>query len=81
MPHKKFGPDRFSRFDVYWIQTDRQTNKQTSQIKIFNSLNNFSKEETSCCRGSRMERDRSSKSAKEASKVLLFQGNPVSEIL
>jgi len=21
---QKFGPDRFSRFDVYWIQTDRQ---------------------------------------------------------
>ena len=69
---------------------DKQKNKQTDkpnlyidrfQIKIFNSLNNFSKEETSCCRGSRMERDRSSKSAKEASKVLLFQGNPVSEIL
>ena len=38
MSHKKFGPDRFSRFDVYWIQTDRQTdkqtNKQTSQIYI-----------------------------------------------
>ena len=27
MFHKKFGPDRFSRFDVYWIQTDIQTNK------------------------------------------------------
>ena len=27
---KKIGPDRFSRFDVYWIQTDRQT----SQIKF-----------------------------------------------
>jgi len=25
--HKKFGPDRFSRFEVYWIQTDRQTDK------------------------------------------------------
>ena len=24
MSHKKFGPDRLSRFDVYWIQTDRQ---------------------------------------------------------
>ena len=24
MSHKKFGPDRFSRFDVYWIQTNRQ---------------------------------------------------------
>ena len=21
MSHKKFGPDRFSRFNVYWIQT------------------------------------------------------------
>ena len=21
--HKNFGPDRFSRFDVYWIQTDK----------------------------------------------------------
>ena len=27
---EKFGPDRFSRFDVYWIQTDRQTDKQTN---------------------------------------------------
>jgi len=25
MSHNKFGPDRFSRFDVYWIQTNRQT--------------------------------------------------------
>jgi len=23
MSHTKFGPDRFSRFDVYWIQTDK----------------------------------------------------------
>ena len=35
MSHKIFGPDRFSRFDVYWIQTDRQTDKQTSQIYIY----------------------------------------------
>ena len=35
--HTKFGPDRFSRFDVYWIQTDRQTNKQTSQVYIYNN--------------------------------------------
>ena len=37
MSHKKFGPDRFSRFDVYWIQTNkrnRQTDRQTSQIYI-----------------------------------------------
>ena len=31
MSHTKFGPDRFSRFDVYWIQTNRQTNKQTNR--------------------------------------------------
>ena len=30
---QKFGPDRFSRFDVYWIQTDRQTDKQTNKQK------------------------------------------------
>ena len=29
----KFRPDRFSRFDVYWIRTDRQTDKQ---LKITN---------------------------------------------
>ena len=27
MSHTKVGPDRFSRFDVYWVQTDRQTDK------------------------------------------------------
>ena len=30
--HKKFGPDRFSHFDVYWIQTDRQTPRQAKII-------------------------------------------------
>ena len=35
MSHKKFGPDRFSRFDVYWIQTDRQTDKQTNRQAKF----------------------------------------------
>ena len=25
--HTKFVPDRFSRFDVYWIQKDKQTNR------------------------------------------------------
>ena len=35
MSHKKFGPDRFSRFDVYWIQTDTQTNKQTDRQAKF----------------------------------------------
>ena len=33
--HKKFGPDRFSRFDVYWIQTNKQTNKQTNRQAKF----------------------------------------------
>ena len=32
MSHKKFGPDRFSRFDVYWIQTDKQTDKPNLYI-------------------------------------------------
>ena len=32
MSQQKFGPDRFSRFDVYWIQTDRQTNRQAKFI-------------------------------------------------
>ena len=26
-PRIKLGPDRFSRFDAYWIQTNRQTRK------------------------------------------------------
>ena len=35
MSHKKFGPDRFSRFDVYWIQTDRQTDKHQDKLNLF----------------------------------------------
>ena len=31
---QKCGPDRFSRFDVYLIQTDKQTNRHPSQIYI-----------------------------------------------
>jgi len=43
MSHKKFGPDRFSRFDVYWIQTDRQAKfiyrwKGRSIVKICDPL-------------------------------------------
>ena len=34
MSHKKFGPDRFSRFDVYWIQ-QKQTNRQTDKPNLF----------------------------------------------
>ena len=32
MSHKKFGPDRFSRFDVYWIQTNKMTDKPNLYI-------------------------------------------------
>jgi len=35
MSHKKFGPDRFSRFDVYWIQTNRQTDKHPNKQAKF----------------------------------------------
>ena len=35
MSHKKFGPDRFSRFDVYWIQTNKQTPKQTDKPNLY----------------------------------------------
>ena len=31
--HKKFGPDRFSSFDVYWIQTTKQTEQHTYIVK------------------------------------------------
>jgi len=39
MSHKKIGPDQFSRFDVYWIQTNKQTNTKTDrQAKGIESL-------------------------------------------
>jgi len=38
MSHKKFGPDRFSCFDVYWIQTNRQTSQIYTEIIMFNKL-------------------------------------------
>ena len=31
---QKFGPDRFSRFDVYWIQTNKQTDKLNLYIDV-----------------------------------------------
>ena len=35
MSHTKFGPDRFSRFNVYWIkQTDKQTEKQSKYREV-----------------------------------------------
>ena len=35
MSHKKIGPDRFSRFDVYWIQTNKQTNRHPDRQAKF----------------------------------------------
>ena len=35
MSHKKFGPDRFSRFDVYWMQTNKQTNRHPDRQAKF----------------------------------------------
>ena len=35
MSHKKFGPDRFSPFDVYWIQTNRHPDKQTDKPNVY----------------------------------------------
>ena len=32
--HTKFGPDRFSRLNVYWIQRNRQT--ATDKLSIYN---------------------------------------------
>ena len=29
---EKFGSDRFSRFNVFWIQTNKQTDKQSIYI-------------------------------------------------
>ena len=41
MSHKKIGPDRFSRFDVYWIQTDKQTPRQTDKPNLYIDLDNL----------------------------------------
>ena len=35
MSYKKFGPDRFSRFDVYWIQTNKQTPKHPEKPNLY----------------------------------------------
>ena len=41
--HTKDGPDRFNRFDVYWIQTNTQTPGQTDkQAKYTLSLFSYS---------------------------------------
>ena len=31
--HKKFGPDRFCPYDIYWIQTNKQIDKQSIYIE------------------------------------------------
>ena len=41
MSHKKFGPDRFSRFDVYWIQTNRHPDKQTDKPNLYIDIDRF----------------------------------------
>ena len=41
MSHKKFGPDRYSRFEVYWIQTDRQAKfiyRRNNNVKFDSNL-------------------------------------------
>ena len=35
MSHKKIGPYRFSRFDAYWIQTNKQTDEPNLYIDIY----------------------------------------------
>ena len=32
---KKCGPDRFSRFDVDWIQTNKETPRQTDKPNLY----------------------------------------------
>ena len=36
--HTKFGPGRFSRFDVYWIQTNKQSPRQDKFIYRFSLM-------------------------------------------
>ena len=33
-PAQNFWLERFSRFDVYWIQTDRQTDREADKKNI-----------------------------------------------
>ena len=41
MAHNKFGPDRFSRFDVYWIQTNKHPDTQAKFVYRFIHHMNF----------------------------------------
>ena len=40
--HTTFGPDWLSRFDVFWIQTDRQTNKHQDKPNLY--IDSFEKD-------------------------------------
>ena len=35
---QKFKPDRFSRLGIYWIQTNKQTDKQSIYIDLKSTL-------------------------------------------
>ena len=41
MSQKKIGPDRFSRFDVYWIQTDRHPDKHHDKPNLYIDMTNM----------------------------------------
>ena len=36
--HTQFGPDRFSRFDVYWIQPNKQTDKPNLYVDDYDII-------------------------------------------
>ena len=36
--HTKFGPDQFSRVDVYWIQTNRQKDTKAKFKDVKNKI-------------------------------------------
>ena len=42
--HNKIGPDRFSRFDVYRIQTNKQTDKPNLYIDVLSKSSGVSKD-------------------------------------
>ena len=41
--HTKFGVYRFSRFDIYWLQADRQADTQTDKQIIYIEENKMAK--------------------------------------
>ena len=44
---KKFGPNRLSRFDVYWIQTNKHPDRQAESVISF-LITRITKFEFSC---------------------------------